>query len=105
MGDIVVTINGTDVLDRTHSEVVKLAHSGADTLKLEVVSTRSAFQKEVIEEKGPTNRDIIINGYLDKVFDSSDKKVVKHRWFQLKTDNCLYWYKSTKVCLLSPNQR
>lgn len=101
VGDVVVTINGTNVLDRSHSEVVKLAHSGADTLKLEIVSTRKAFEKEVNEEKQLMNREIVINGYLDKVFDCNalekNASTVKHRWFELKTDNCLYWYKSTKV--------
>ena len=28
VGDIIVTINGLNVLDATHSEVVRLAHTG-----------------------------------------------------------------------------
>ncbi|XP_054163727.1 uncharacterized protein LOC128961507 [Oppia nitens] len=94
VGDIVVTINGYNVLESSHSDVVKLAHSGTNTLKLEVVSTRSALN---CEENDVNNHEIVMSGYLIRFNnDSKTSKTYRNRWFVLKTDNCLYWYKSAK---------
>lgn len=41
IGDIILSINDVKITEMAHADVVKLAHSGSDTLKLEVKFTVS----------------------------------------------------------------
>lgn len=127
VGDIVVNMNGQSVLDLSHSEVVKLAHNGDEKLVLHLISTRSSFRKDLTSPtaigSSSNQRDIVMNGYLTRLcpfvsgsvninkdepststaasssaVPTAEKLIChKNRWFMLKSDYCLYWYKSTRV--------
>ncbi|XP_024084743.1 uncharacterized protein LOC106669477 isoform X2 [Cimex lectularius] len=88
VGDIIINVNNINVLDATHSEVVKLAHAGADILELEVARTYDKVSRTSLPSP-------IIAGCLYRL---SQSMKVKGNWvwryFVLKQDQCLYHYKS-----------
>lgn len=97
VGDIVLSINGVSVLEASHSEVVKLAHSGGcDTLRLEVARTCNLLAPLVTTDPTP-----VCAGYLYKLGaahrapgSSAITRRWHRRWFALTKDHCLYHYKS-----------
>ncbi|KAK6629938.1 hypothetical protein RUM43_003759 [Polyplax serrata] len=86
VGDIVLSVNGVSILEASHSDVVKLAHAGSDILELEVARTSSTLTAVTTEEKF-----VLISGFLSRR-GSNDRW--HQRWFTLKNDNCLYYFKS-----------
>ena len=99
VGDILIAVNDTPVLDKHHTEVVKIAHAGCDTLKLEVARTIGIL----IKEQGQPSP-AMYSGYLwrlsGQVKGSPNSKKWVRRFFALRPDHCLYYYKSNNVSIL-----
>ncbi|XP_011697260.1 PREDICTED: uncharacterized protein LOC105455556 isoform X2 [Wasmannia auropunctata] len=93
IGDIIMSVCGMNVLDFTHSEIVKLAHTGPDVLELEVARTCNVLAPRLAEKKESTEEAPLCSGYLWRKSTSSMEKWVR-RWFALRRDNCLYCYKT-----------
>jgi hypothetical protein len=108
VGDIVMSVNGKNVMEATHSEVVRLAHSGSDVLELEVARTYNVLAPQIGKDrlKQPKQESSVYSGYLWRKARSiasaspalQDKWV--RRWFTLHRDNCLYYYKTDTVCFI-----
>ncbi|KAL2715669.1 hypothetical protein V1478_015367 [Vespula squamosa] len=96
VGDIIMSVNGRSVMDATHSEVVRLAHSGTDVLELEVARTCNVLAPRVVRSGAKDTQDEpICTGYLwRKSATSSNTDKWVRRWFALRRDNCLYYYKT-----------
>ncbi|XP_015598809.2 uncharacterized protein LOC107269459 isoform X2 [Cephus cinctus] len=95
VGDIIMSVNGKSVMDATHSEVVRLAHSGTDVLELEVARTCNVLAPQ-LSRGGPKESAVeapLYSGYLWRKAATSSNKWVR-RWFALRRDNCLYYYKT-----------
>ncbi|XP_060092551.1 uncharacterized protein LOC132570134 [Heteronotia binoei] len=87
IGDIVMAVNGTDVTSMPHSEAADLARKGPDILTMLVGSDISRYPNT----PRPTCR-----GYLHKRTQSGILKGWRKRWFVLKHDGYLYYYKHKK---------
>lgn len=97
VGDIVISINDMCVLDTSHSEFVNLAHSGSDVLELEVARTCDVLTPEI--DSFEINNRIVLASKLWK-FSIGTKKMKncwQPRYFCLKTNHCLYYYKSASL--------
>lgn len=68
--------------------------SGSDILELEVARTSSTLTATTTEEKF-----VLISGFLSRR-GSNDRW--HQRWFTLKNDNCLYYFKSQTVGVQLP---
>ncbi|XP_067665566.1 uncharacterized protein [Haliotis asinina] len=85
-GQILISVNGVNVLEASHDEIVKLMQQNPAIIKLEVAY--SDFQPV---------RDLqasVMSGYMYKLGNSALMKTWKKRFFVLRQDNCLYYYKN-----------
>ncbi|XP_077541649.1 uncharacterized protein LOC144153792 isoform X2 [Haemaphysalis longicornis] len=91
VGDIIMSINGINVLEASHSEVVRIAHAGTEVLVMELARTCHVLTPKVKEFPA------IMWGYLQRLSAAGrGGKRWCRRWFVLKPDNRLYWYKNDK---------
>ncbi|XP_021950287.1 uncharacterized protein LOC110847619 [Folsomia candida] len=69
VGDVIMSINGLQVLDSSHSDVVRIA-SGAESLELELARTKNVvMETEDLEEQhqdDELNQQIVLRGELGK---------------------------------------
>lgn len=91
VGDIIISINGVSVLEANHSEVVRIAHAGTEVLVMELARTCHVLTPRV-KEHPP-----IMWGYLQRLSSGGRTKRWCRRWFVLKPDNRLYWYKNERA--------
>lgn len=86
VGDIVVSINGVKVMDASHTEVVRVAHAGAETLKLELARTCHILAPKV-DVPEPE-----MQGYLQRLSSTASSRRWCRRWFVLKKNGQLSWF-------------
>jgi hypothetical protein len=82
VADVLVAVNDINVLEATHQEVAKLMATDTDKVKLAVVP-----EKLVCDQP-------LCSGFLIKQGGSGILKNWRRRWFVLKHDHCLYYYKT-----------
>ncbi|KAJ7426233.1 hypothetical protein WISP_17863 [Willisornis vidua] len=88
VGDILIAVNGTEVTSMPHSEAANLARKGPDILTMIVGSDISRYPNT----PRPTCR-----GYLHKRTQSAILKGWRKRWFVLKHNGYLHYYKHKKL--------
>ncbi|XP_022651274.1 mucin-19-like isoform X2 [Varroa destructor] len=86
VGDIVVSINGVKVMDASHTEVVRVAHACAETLKLELARTCHILAPKV-DVPEPE-----MQGFLQRLSSTSSSRRWCRRWFVLKKSGQLCWF-------------
>ncbi|XP_073770470.1 uncharacterized protein pdzph1 isoform X2 [Danio rerio] len=87
VGDFVQAVNGTDVTSVPHSEAADLARQGPDLLTLTIGSDIG---------RTPNTPRPACRGYLHKRTQSSFLKGWRKRWFVLRHDCCLYYYRNKR---------
>jgi len=95
VGDILLTINGTNVLDLPHTQVVRVAQKCPDALELGVARTDDVTERGSVWDQLSLSKEVLSQGCLWK----RKRSVVPsqqwaRRWFILRADDCLYSFKS-----------
>lgn len=85
-GQILISVNGVNVLESDHSEIIGLVQRDSKTLTVEV---GTGDTNTILDLQVP-----VITGCLQKQVSSTIFKTWKRRYFILRRDNCLYYYKN-----------
>ncbi|XP_071746268.1 uncharacterized protein [Lepeophtheirus salmonis] len=96
VGDIILSINGVNVLDLPHTEVVRTAQTGSDELELGLARVNEESPISYTEksmEKLDESLKVVSSGYLWKMSRDETKRWIR-RWFVIRADSCFYFFKS-----------
>ena len=101
VGDILLTINGVNVLDLPHTQVVRVAQRCSEALELGVAKTDDVMERVSVWSQLNMSQEVLAQGYLQKKKRSpgSQQHHWVTRWFVLRADDCLYSYKFENVSL------
>lgn len=94
-GDLIIGINGLDVVEATHAQVVQHLQESKETDSSERIDLVVSSDRLNARHR-TASRDVTVpvcTGYLFKQCNNI-LKTWKKRWFVLKQDNCLYYYKN-----------
>ena len=104
VGDILLTINGVNVLDLPHTQVVRVAQRCSEALELGVARMDDVMERASVWQQLDMAKEVLAQGYLykKKRTSNSHSQHQHHwvtRWFVLRADDCLYSFKSENVNL------
>ncbi|XP_062588517.1 uncharacterized protein LOC134250183 [Saccostrea cucullata] len=85
-GQILIGVNGVNVLESTHEEIIKLMQKDPSMVKIEVAAGNDVHY--IRNAQTP-----VLSGYMYKQSNSTFVKNWRRRFFVLRYDNCLYYYK------------
>lgn len=85
-GQIVISVNGVNVLEADHDEIIHLVHRDVRRLVLEL---GSGNMSPMVDLQVPVR-----TGFLQKQTTSTIFRSWKRRFFILRRDDCLYYYKN-----------
>ena len=99
VGDILLTVNGVNVLDLPHSQVVRVAQRCSEALELGVARTDDVMDRVSVWSQLNMSKEVMAQGYMLKRKRTGGSGLHQwvSRWFVLRADDCLYSFKSENV--------
>jgi hypothetical protein len=91
---VLVSVNGVPVLESPLEEVIDLIRRDRSRVTLGLGNDH--LKLLLTNDPKP-----LCSGFLEKRSSSSVLKIWKRRWFELKSDHCLYYYKNDDVSQMS----
>ncbi|KAK3087820.1 hypothetical protein FSP39_011044 [Pinctada imbricata] len=85
-GQILIAVNGVNVLKANHQEIIQLIQKKGHIVQLEVASSDVYHVRNMDTP--------LLTGYMSKLSGSTFMKNWRRRYFILRPDNCLYYYKT-----------